>query len=170
MTQIQPARVQNPWTPRASRSQTWSPMPEAKGDVGRAADGGGFDTTDFALAVSCLATHEMTWLGRFSFGVSERERRVLLGVHLVVHLCQQRMNNVFCSVQRAPVSARPKELRQRSSRLAKSPQIFRNIHGGHILGHVRHQFGSLCARSRSLSCQDRAVQSLTCERFSARRK
>ena len=51
----------------------------------RTAGGGGFDTTSFASAVSCLATHKVNWLGvsgrarrRFSFGVSEQERRVSL--------------------------------------------------------------------------------------------
>ena len=55
------------------------------GDAGRAANGDGFDTADFGLAVSCLSILEVYWLGvsererrRFSSGVSERERRVFL--------------------------------------------------------------------------------------------
>ena len=53
-------------------------MPEGRVTLGAPQMAAALTPPTLLLAVSCLATHEVTWPGRVSFGVSERERRVLL--------------------------------------------------------------------------------------------
>ena len=142
------------------------------GDAGRATGGDGSD--GFASAVSCLTLLDVSWLARLGTRTSALQLRRLrtrsssfAGVYFVTYLCQQRLNNGSCSVHSALVSARPKEARQRSSRMTKRSQIFSNVHDGVVLGHVRHQLrirrSTRCSRSRSLRHQDCTVQSLASE-------
>ena len=82
-----------------------------------------------------LARRLGTRCWRFSFSL----RRLFLATEI-----EQRF-----AAPNAQVSVRPKEMHQRSSRIANSPQMFSNIHDGFILGHVRHQFGTRRSSLRS---------------------
>ena len=142
-------------------------VPDARvggGDAGRAAGGDGFDTCQFCcgcvlfdhtggVLVRCQGTRTL------SFDA----------VHFFAALCQQKVNNSFCSVQRAVVSARPKEMRERSSTIAKSLHMFSNIHGGPVLGHDRDQQVSTIVSLLSESQSQTALQSLTRPRSSGGR-
>ena len=128
------------------------------GGTRRTTSGGGFDTAGMALAVPCLATLEVTWLGvwerrrrRFNLGVSERERQVVLEFTSSLISVNRGRATFFRSVQRVPISARPKEMRQSWSNISKVPKWSTTDMTASFLGTSLPPRDSMIVSSRSKS-------------------